>query len=175
VFGFVDGTAVSTDLKGLVKLRRAEYARYLEARAPAHRFQTRGIVSLSDGFRPTDTSESRVADQRKGTGCCAGPVEGPVRVVLDPRRTVVHPGEVIVAERTDPGWVLLFSAATGVLVEHGSVLSHSAIIAREMAIPTIVAIPGVTRWLRDGDHVRFDGRSGIVRKLGDSEGASHAR
>jgi pyruvate,water dikinase len=87
----------------------------------------------------------------------------------------VRPGEVLVAERTDPGWVVLFSVAAGVLVERGSVLSHSAIIAREMAIPTIVAIPGVTRWLRDGDRVRLDGRSGIVRRLGDSEGASHAR
>jgi phosphohistidine swiveling domain-containing protein len=173
-FGFVDGTGVSTDLKGLVKLRRAEYAGYLEVHAPAHRFQTRGIVSLYGGFRATDTAESLVAGERKGTGCCAGVVEGPVRVVLDPRRTVVRPGDVLVAERTDPGWVVLFSAAAGVLVEYGSVLSHSAIIAREMAIPTIVAIPGVTRWLRDGDRVRLDGRSGVVRKVEDSEGASHA-
>jgi phosphohistidine swiveling domain-containing protein len=175
VFGFVDGTAVSTDLKGLVKLRRAEYAGYLEARPPANRFQTRGIVSLYGGIRPTETTESRVAEERKGIGCCAGVVEATVRVVRDPRRTVVRPGEVLVADRTDPGWVVLFSAAAGVLVEHGSVLSHSAIIAREMAIPTIVAIPGVTRWLRDGDRVRLDGRAGIVRKLRDSEEVSYAR
>ena len=96
-------------------------------------------------------------------------------MALDPRRTVVRPGEVLVAERTDPGWVVLFSMAAGVIAEHGSVLSHSAIVARELGIPTIVAVPGVTTWLRDGDRVRLDGRSGIVQKLSDAEGASHAR
>ena len=175
VFGFVDGTAVSTNLKGLVKLRRAEYAAYREAPAPARRIQTRGIVSLDCGVRAPDATEPPATDERKGIGCCAGIVEGTVRVALDPKRTVVRPGEVLVAERTDPGWVVLFSVAAGVIAEHGSVLSHSAIVARELGIPTIVAVPGVTTWLCDGDRVRLDGRSGIVHKLRDADGASHAR
>jgi len=175
VFGFADGTAVSTDLKGLVKLRRAEYAAYREAPAPARRLQTRGIVSLDCGVRAADAAEPHATDQRKGIGCCAGIVEGTVRVALDPRRTVVRPGEVLVAERTDPGWIVLFSVAAGVIAEHGSVLSHSAIVARELGIPTIVAVPGATSWLRDGDRVRLDGRSGIVYRLADAEGTSHAR
>jgi rifampicin phosphotransferase len=175
VFGFVDGTAVSTDLKGLVKLRRAEYAAYREAPAPARRIETRGIVALDCAVRAPDAAEPPATDERKGIGCCAGIVEGIVRVALDPRRTVVRPGEVLVAERTDPGWVVLFSVAAGVIAEHGSVLSHSAIVARELGIPTIVAVPGATTWLRDGDRVRLDGRSGIVHKLAGAEGASHAR
>jgi rifampicin phosphotransferase len=175
VFGFADGTAVSADLKGLVKLRQAEYAAYREAPAPARRIQTRGIVSLDGGVRAAAAAEPPATDQRKGIGCCAGIVEGTVRVALDPRRTVVRPGEVLVAERTDPGWVVLFSVAAGVIAEYGSVLSHSAIVARELGIPTIVAVPGVTTWLRDGDRVRLDGRSGIVHKLAAAEGASHAR
>jgi len=174
VFGFADGTAVSTDLKGLVKLRQAEYATYREAPAPPRRIQTRGIVSLDRGVRAPAAAEPPATDERKGIGCCAGVVEGTVRLALDPRRTVVHPGEVLVAERTDPGWVVLFSVAAGVIAEHGSVLSHSAIVARELGIPTIVAVPGVTTWLRDGDRVRLDGRTGIVRKVASGEGASHA-
>jgi pyruvate,water dikinase len=63
---------------------------------------------------------------------------------------------------------MLFPAAAGVLVERGSLLSHSAIVAREMGIPTIVALSEATSWLRDGDWIEMDGSSGLVRRLNQS-------
>jgi rifampicin phosphotransferase len=59
----------------------------------------------------------------------------------------------------------VFPAAGGLLVERGSLLSHSAIVARELGVPTIVSLPGVTRWLRDGDRVEMDGSTGRVTRL----------
>ena len=47
----------------------------------------------------------------------------------------------------------------------GSLLSHAAIVARELRIPAIVSIPGVTQWLKDGDEVEFDGSTGIIQKI----------
>jgi pyruvate,water dikinase len=75
---------------------------------------------------------------------------------------------ILVAEHTDPGWILIFPSAAGLLVERGSLLSHAAIVARELGIPAVVSIPGVTRWLRDGDWVEIDGSSGLVRRLAAS-------
>ncbi len=69
------------------------------------------------------------------------------------------------AERTDPGWILLFPAAAAILVERGSLLSHSAIVARELGIPAIVSIPEVTSRLTDGEWVEMDGSSGVVRLI----------
>ena len=88
--------------------------------------------------------------------------------------SMIKPGDILVAERTDPGWILLFPSASGLLIERGSLLSHSAIVAREIGIPTIVAIEGITQWLRDGDRVEMDGSSGFVRRLNPSsaEGAN---
>ena len=106
-----------------------------------------------------------MCEARKGLGCCPGIVRGPVRIVTDPKNAELHSGEILVARRTDPGWILLFPAAAGVLVEHGSLLSHSAIVAREMGIPTIVGLSDVTGWLHDGDWVELDGSSGSVRKI----------
>jgi pyruvate,water dikinase len=60
---------------------------------------------------------------------------------------------------------MLFPAASGLLVEKGSLLSHSAIVARELGLPAIVSIPGVTSWLQDGDEVEFDGSTGAVQLL----------
>ncbi|WP_243689553.1 PEP-utilizing enzyme [Geotalea toluenoxydans] len=50
-------------------------------------------------------------------------------------------------------------------MERGSLLSHSAIVAREMGIPAVVSLSGLTAWLASGDQVEMDGASGVVRKL----------
>ena len=56
------------------------------------------------------------------------------------------------------------STMSGILVERGSLLSHSAIVARELGIPAIVAIDDVMEWLETGDLVEMDGATGIVRR-----------
>ena len=68
--------------------------------------------------------------------------------------------------------MLIFPAAAGLLVERGSLLSHSAIVARELGLPTIVAIAGLTRWLADGDWVEMDGASGLVTKVAAPAGGA---
>jgi len=50
-------------------------------------------------------------------------------------------------------------------VEKGSLLSHSAIISREMNIPAIVGVQGAVTALKTGDFVQFDGSTGIIKKL----------
>lgn len=61
--------------------------------------------------------------------------------------------------------MVLFPAAAGLLVERGSLLSHSAIVAREMGIPAIVSIPGVTSQLTDGEWVEMDGTTGAICRI----------
>jgi pyruvate,water dikinase len=99
-------------------------------------------------------------------------VRGIVTVVRDPRNAQLPAGRILVAEHTDPGWIMLFPSAKGLLVERGSLLSHSAIVAREIGIPAVVSIRGLTEWLRDGDEVELDGARGTVRRL--HSGDSHA-
>ena len=167
--GFVDGTATTTDLRGLVRVRKAEFQRHREAPAPAGRFETRGIVHIGNEFRAQNPPAVISGEEQKGLGCCSGVVRGRVRVVKDPKGVRLDPDEILVAQRTDPGWVLLFPAAVGLIVEHGSLLSHSAIVARELGLPTVVSLAGATDWLRDGDVVELDGSTGIVRRLGAVE------
>ena len=100
-------------------------------------------------------------------GCCPGIVRARVRVVRDPREARDLAGHILVAERTDPGWTLLFPTARGLLVQRGSLLSHSAIVAREMGLPCIVGLPRLLETLREGEWVEMDGTTGIVRRLDD--------
>jgi pyruvate,water dikinase len=87
-------------------------------------------------------------------------------VVTDPRLQSLEPGEILVARHTDPGWIAVFANAAGVIAERGSLLSHSAIVAREMGVPCVVALKGATEWLSTGDLVRLDGGAGTVERLG---------
>lgn len=112
--------------------------------------------------------------RRTGQGCAPGRVTGLVRVVTgDPAEVTLRPGEILVAPSTDPGWITLMTQASAIIVERGSLLSHSAIVARELAIPTVVAVADATRWLRTGDLVHLDGASGLIQRL-DSASASAA-
>jgi pyruvate,water dikinase len=165
VLGFIDGTATTTDLKGLAALRRQEFESYRAGSPPPDRLETRGMVHHGNVFYDAARMETTGGDQRQGIGCCPGVVRGRVRVVIDPARATLQPGDILVAERTDPGWILLFPAAAGLLVEHGSLLSHSAIVARELGLPAIVSLKGVTCWLKDGDEIEFDGSTGLVIKV----------
>jgi pyruvate,water dikinase len=172
VLGFIQGTSATIDLKSLTSTRKREFEAYRRDEPPDDRFETRGIVYQGNSFRSARTEVESSGDERKGIGCCSGIVRGPVRVITDPRNTELRKGSILVAERTDPGWILLFSSATGLLVERGSLLSHSAIVAREMGIPAIVSIPGLTRWLKDGDWVELDGSTGVVRRISPDGRAS---
>lgn len=166
VLGFVEGTAATADVAALAALRQREFAGYRERRAPADRFATRGAVHLGNAFQAeTAPAAAPTGDSLKGLGCCPGVVRARARVITDPRNAIIESGEILVAPRTDPGWIMLFPSAAGLLVEHGSLLSHSAIVAREMGIPAIVSISGVTGWVQTGEWLEMDGKSGIVRKV----------
>ncbi len=172
---FVQGTAVTTDLRGLADLRRTEFHAYRTEpeNEPADRFETWGMVYHRNRFRPRDAGVAAAADGvLRGIGCCPGTVTGPVKVILTLDGDAELNGEILVAGRTDPGWVALYPAVSGLLIERGSILSHSAIVAREMGIPTIVGIPGLTSAVRTGQRVAMDGAAGTVRILDGEEDAA---
>ncbi len=149
ILAFNDGTATTTDLRSLVAVRKQEFAAYREGPPPAERFETRGPVYHSQPYRsskPAAATES-AGDQRKGLGCCPGVVRGKACVVRDPRHAQLTAGCILVADHTDPGWIMLFPSASGLLVERGSLLSHSAIVARELGIPAVISLPGLLDWL----------------------------
>ena len=74
----------------------------------------------------------------------------------------MRPNQILVAESTDPSWVFLMLNSKGIVVERGSVLSHTAIIGRELGIPTIVGALKATRLIPCQARVRINGSTGEV-------------
>jgi rifampicin phosphotransferase len=167
---FVEGRSTTIDLRGLVAVRKTEFRRFEDMAPPDDRFETRGIVHHAHDFRNRTTRGAESGDERRGLGCCPGIVRGRVTIVTDPRKTALGEKRILVAEHTDPGWILIFPAAAALIVERGSLLSHAAIVARELGIPAVVSVPGVTRWLAADDEVEVDGSAGTVRRIPAGEG-----
>jgi pyruvate,water dikinase len=164
VWDFTKGRAVTTNLRGLAALRREEFDAWRRADPPADRFETFGLPYHRNLYRGRPkAAASAEPGLLRGTGCCPGTVTGPVKVLRTPSEDARLDGEILVAERTDPGWVPLYPSVSGLLIERGSILSHSAIVAREMGIPTIVGIAGLVNTLRTGQRVTMDGGTGTVQ------------
>jgi rifampicin phosphotransferase len=159
-----EATGTTHDFAALVRQRRAEFHHFSTGVEPPDRFETRGPLNRYENFeasQPQALTEAALS----GNGACPGRVTGKVRVVLDPRNACLEAGEILVARQTDPGWVVLFPAAAGLLVERGSLLSHSAIVARELRLPCIVSLPGITSILKTGDLIEMDGALGTIRMI----------
>jgi phosphohistidine swiveling domain-containing protein/membrane-associated phospholipid phosphatase len=79
-----------------------------------------------------------------GWGASPGRYEGVARFVESPRRAAgFRRGDVLVARTTDASWMPLFLNAGAIVIEEGGPLSHAAIVARELGVPTIVNVPGI--------------------------------
>ncbi len=101
-----------------------------------------------------------------GTGASTGVAEGVVRVVTqDPDFAEIDPGEILVAPTTDPSWASIMYVSSGLVVDLGGMLSHAAVVARELGIPCVVNTRDGTKRLRTGDRVRVDGKAGTVEVL----------
>ena len=85
--------------------------------------------------------------------------------------------EILVAHITNVGWTALFPRAAAVVTDVGAVLSHAAIVARELGIPAVVGTGDGTIRLNTGDWVRVDGLAGTVEKItrGRGEGMTDGR
>jgi pyruvate,water dikinase len=98
-----------------------------------------------------------------GVGASGGRATGPVRIVGDQSGLdAVKAGDVLVAPTTSPAWTPVFAVIAAVVTDVGSVAAHAAIVAREFAIPAVVATGDATRRLHDGDVVTVDGTTGTV-------------
>ncbi|MBQ3066548.1 MAG: hypothetical protein IJD18_00830, partial [Clostridia bacterium] len=69
---------------------------------------------------------------------------------------------IILTKRTDPGWIGLFPKASGLIVEHGSMLSHSFVVARELNLPAVVGVEGATSIIPNNSLVTLDGLKGEI-------------
>jgi pyruvate,water dikinase len=89
-------------------------------------------------------------------------LEGQTLVLTEFDPTANFHGKILVTVHTDPGWTIVFPLVRGIIVERGGMLSHAAIVARELGIPCIVGAEGATHRIASGGSVTMDLTSGVI-------------
>ncbi|MEE6280509.1 PEP-utilizing enzyme [Georgenia sp. MJ170] len=116
---------------------------------------------VPDSTAPSPTAAGSVTIT--GEAASPGVATGPVRLVRGPGDfPQVERGDVLVCRHTDPAWTPLFTIASAVVTERGGVLSHAAIVAREVGIPAVLSVPRATELLLPSSAVTVDGNTGHI-------------
>ena len=101
-------------------------------------------------------------DKIEGIPTSNGIVEGETLVIDNILDNYDVKDKILVTKMTDPGWVFLIATAKGVISEKGSILSHTAIISRELKIPSIVGVEDATKIIKTGDYIKMDAYTGKI-------------
>jgi len=105
----------------------------------------------------------------KGQIAYKGKVQGRCRIVLDYQNASFEKGDILVTGMTDPHFVELMKKASAIVTDGGGMLSHAAIVARELRTPCIIGTKIATQVLKDGDLIEVDADNGVVRILKSRE------
>lgn len=144
-----------TDVRERVAARRQTWKRYARLSPPP-------MLTSEGEVPPLSASSQETPGVLRGMGASVGVVEGTARVVMDPAREVLRPGEILVAPFTDPGWTPLFIHASALVMEVGGLMTHGSVVAREYGLPAVVGVTGATTRIRSGQRIRVDGDRGQV-------------
>lgn len=164
VFSMVEGRESLEKVKELVSRRKADYE--LFGCLPAYQRLIFAEKEFDKKHRSVNAHAVSVEQDRLfGTPCSDGSVEGEALVVTDVTKVKNYKNKILVTKMTDPGWVFLLVGAKGVISEKGSLLSHTAIISRELKIPSIVGVEKLLATIRTGDRIRMNGNTGEIEIL----------
>jgi len=117
-------------------------------------------------------------DEQGLAGCGIGEraVTGVARTAATAEEAIaaLEPGEILVTRTTSPAYNMVLNLVGGLVTAEGGVMSHAAVLSRELGIPAVIGAPGAMVAIGDGDLVEVDPLSGTVRVLGPSSTASSA-
>ena len=98
-----------------------------------------------------------------GMPASAGKISGIARIILSPNDfSLLQKGEILIAPMTGPAWTPLFSLASGVVTDTGSIMAHASLIAREYGIPAVVGTGNATKRIQTGNYVSVNGNTGEI-------------
>ncbi|MCW6160285.1 MAG: hypothetical protein LVQ95_04330 [Candidatus Micrarchaeales archaeon] len=121
--------------------------------------QSRPITTLARNT--TSSSKHRSGKALIGYPGSSGTAEGEIEIIGSPD-AVVAPGKILVFESTDTEFVPLMKKAKAIITNEGGMLSHAAVVSRELNIPAVVGVKDATKLLKDGQRVFVDGGAGVV-------------
>jgi phosphohistidine swiveling domain-containing protein len=127
----------------------------------------------SVAFKETQKKNDASSNVLNGFAVSPGRLSGPASVIMSPSEfDKMQPGSILVAPLTTPAWTQLFSHATALVTDIGSILAHGSIVAREYGIPAVLGTGDATQRIKHGQMITIDGDAGTVEIHEDDEAAA---
>jgi pyruvate,water dikinase len=150
------------DFRALVRTRKEDYIAFKKKDPPS-------FFAAQDGQVPEYLADKPfTGDKLQGKACTGGKVSGKVSIFKQFKLPESPEVEILVAQHTDPGWTPLIGLSKGMIIEHGGILSHAAIVSRELGIPTVIGVSNATELLQNGQRVEVNGDTGTIRFCNES-------
>lgn len=146
----------------LISERKKRFDMYRASPPPRRIVFGNGII---DNQRITCEKQFEGSTVLHGTQTSLGKAVGKAAVIFDPNMDTDVTDKIIITKSTDPGWVFLIEKCKGIVAERGSVLSHTAIISRELKKPAVVNVKDAAKIIKTGDLIEIDADSGTVKIL----------
>ena len=143
--------------KEIIAKRKIEYETYKSLEPPT-------FFGVYPGELPLETN-IELTEELSGRGCTKGITKGKVKVFKEYYMPEVIDFEIAVAKNTDPGWTPLLGFCKGLIIENGGILSHAAIVSRELGIPTVIGVKGATKKIKDGQVLEINGANGTIKNI----------
>jgi len=147
------GSLEPNNFRDLARSRYEEFLKYENSTPP----------KFLMGSREFDDPIPDSVEGYVGIPASQGVITGNVRILTTIEDIPeVKAGEILVVQRTDPGWTPVFSKIGGLVTESGGVLSHGAVVSREFGIPAVTNVRNACQIFKTGQRVKLDGNQGLV-------------
>ncbi len=168
-FGLADKPC---DMTAEVERRKDSYRLYAEL--PAYSRLIFADKEFDKIHSKVNTYTRKKSDtELQGVPCSAGEVTGEALVIQNVNDAKNVKDKILITKMTDPGWVFLLATAAGVISEKGSLLSHTAIISRELKVPSVVGVEDLMDTVKTGDIIRMNGGTGKITILERKDNGMH--
>lgn len=166
IFGIIDSDRAPDGLEQLIAGRKKEHAYWKGRELPRRiesEFQVSEIEAGLRGLRDAPPQpRSGVLKGVTAARTALARVDGVALVLADFDPAADFTGKILVTRQTDPGWTIVFPLLKGIIVERGGMLSHAAIVARELRIPCIVGVERAVSGVPHGAGIEMHMNTGEV-------------
>jgi pyruvate,water dikinase len=142
----------------LVLKRKLDYNSYKKVKPPAY-------FATSENALPSIQSIKSENSIAQGRPASPGIIRGKVKVFKEFSMPTKIDFDILVTSHTDPGWTSLIALSKGLIIEHGGVLSHASIVARELGIPAVIGATNAVNYFRDNQVVEINGSTGAIKVI----------
>lgn len=167
IFSVIAADAAPADLAVTIAARKNDFGSWKTRELPRRIESELDIAGIEAGLRAAGPAAPGRGALRGVTAARAGAanVSGTALVLADFDPSADFSGKILVTRQTDPGWTIVFPLLKGIVVERGGMLSHAAIVARELRIPCIVGVERAVAGVPQGAGVELRLETGEVHVL----------